>query len=52
MMTAILIVIFYLGTACGVMGAMLMRTSSSGGDQRTDTREDLVPGSDRFRRAA
>lgn len=52
MLTAIMIAMFYLGTAAGVMGAALMGTFSSANGRRVDALEDVVTDIDELTRAA
>ena len=51
MLTAIMIAMFYVGTAAGVMGAVLMGTFTAG-DSRTATSIDVVSDLDELSPAA
>ena len=52
MLTAIMIAMFYLGTAAGVMGSVLMGTFSSHEGEKTETLGDLVTDLDELSHAA
>jgi hypothetical protein len=52
MLTAIMIAMFYLGTAAGVMGAALMGTFASKDGQLPESLEDVVTDLDELTRAA
>jgi len=52
MVTAAMIAMFYLGTASGVMGAVLVSTSRSRDGLASPAVEDTVTGSDDLPRAA
>ena len=52
MVTAAMIAMFYLGTASGVMGAVLVGTSRTRDAVAVRTLEEAVPASDELRRAA
>ena len=52
MVTAAMIAMFYLGTASGVMGAVLVSTSRSRDSLAVEAIEDVVPGPDELPRAA
>jgi hypothetical protein len=52
MLTAIMIAMFYLGTAAGVMGAALMGTFTPNQRERTESLDDVVMDVDALSRAA
>ena len=52
MLTAIMIAMFYLGTAAGVMGAVLMGTFSSDDAQQAETFSGVLTDLDELTRAA
>ena len=52
MLTAIMIAMFYLGTAAGVMGSVLMGTFGSADREQTETLGDVLTDLDELTRAA
>ena len=52
MLTAIMIAMFYLGTAAGVMGAVLMGTFAGGERREAESLGDVVTDIDVLSRAA
>ena len=52
MLTAIMIAMFYLGTASGVMGAVLMGTLRATDEEKAEPLGDVVPVADELSRAA